>query len=95
MLKQTFRDSDIIARLGGDEFVIFVPICSRNTDEFYPRLQASIDRYNQDHNYLYQLSISIGVTQCALNENVSLEQLIEEADKLMYEHKRAKRLVEH
>lgn len=95
ILKQTFRDSDIIARLGGDEFVIFVPICSRNTDEFYPRLQASIDRYNQDHNYLYQLSISIGVTQCALNENVSLEQLIEEADKLMYEHKRAKRLVEH
>ncbi|MEH1791975.1 MULTISPECIES: GGDEF domain-containing response regulator [unclassified Nostoc] len=95
ILKQTFRDSDIVARLGGDEFVIFVPICSRNTDEFYPRLQASIDRYNQDHNYLYQLSISIGVTQCALNENVSLEQLIEEADKLMYEHKRAKRLVEH
>ncbi|MEH2349821.1 MAG: diguanylate cyclase [Nostoc sp.] len=95
ILKQTFRESDIIARLGGDEFVIFVPICSRNTDEFYPRLQASIDRYNQEHNYLYQLSISIGVTQCTLNENVSLEQLIEEADKLMYEHKRAKRLVEH
>ncbi|MEH2443447.1 GGDEF domain-containing response regulator [Nostoc sp.] len=95
ILKQTFRDSDIVARLGGDEFVIFVPICSKNTDEFYPRLQASIDRYNQDHNYLYQLSISIGVTQCTLNENVSLEQLIEEADKLMYEHKRAKRLVEN
>ncbi|AVH67455.1 diguanylate cyclase response regulator [Nostoc sp. 'Peltigera membranacea cyanobiont' 213] len=95
ILKQTFRDSDIVARLGGDEFVIFVPICSKNTDEFYPRLQASIDRYNQDRNYLYQLSISIGVTQCTLNENVSLEQLIEEADKLMYEHKRAKRLVEH
>ncbi|MEH2000541.1 MAG: diguanylate cyclase [Nostoc sp.] len=95
ILKQTFRDSDIVARLGGDEFVIFVPAWSRNTDEFYPRLQANIDRFNQEHNYSYKLSISVGVTQCALNENVSLQQLIEEADKLMYEHKRAKRLVAH
>jgi diguanylate cyclase (GGDEF)-like protein len=95
LLKQTFRDSDIVARLGGDEFVIFVPVCSISTDEFYSRLQANIDRLNQENNYSYQLSISVGVTQCTLNENVSLEQLIEEADKLMYKHKRAKRLVEH
>ncbi|MHC5614318.1 MAG: GGDEF domain-containing response regulator [Nostoc sp.] len=93
LLKQTFRDSDIIARIGGDEFLILVSVESRNTDEFYPRLQASIDHYNQEHNYSPKLSISFGVTQCALNEKVSLEQLIEEADKLMYEDKRAKRFV--
>jgi diguanylate cyclase (GGDEF)-like protein len=93
LLKQTFRDSDIIARIGGDEFVIFIPVCSHNTDKCYSQLQANIDRFNQEHNYYpYQLSISVGITQCALNENVSLEQLIEEADKLMYEQKRAKRL---
>jgi len=95
LLKQTFRDSDIIARLGGDEFVILVHVQSRNTDEIYPRLQANINRFNQEHNYPYQLSISVGVSQSVLNENVSLEQLIEEADKLMYEDKRAKRLVDH
>jgi diguanylate cyclase (GGDEF)-like protein len=95
LLKQTFRKSDIVARLGGDEFVIFVPICSNNQDEFSSRLQANIDRFNQDHDKLYQLSISFGVTQCSLNENISLEQLVEEADNLMYEHKRAKRLVNH
>ena len=95
LLKQTFRDSDIIARLGGDEFVILVHVQSRNTDEIYPRLQANINRFNQEHNSPYQLSISVGVSQSVLNENVSLEQLIEEADKLMYEDKRAKRLVDH
>ncbi|MHC5741951.1 MAG: GGDEF domain-containing response regulator [Nostoc sp.] len=94
LLKKTFRESDIVARIGGDEFVVFVSTCSpENTDEFRPRLQVNIDRFNKEHNYSYQLSISIGATQCALNENVSLEQLLEEADKLMYEHKRAKRLV--
>ncbi|MEH2025204.1 GGDEF domain-containing response regulator [Nostoc sp.] len=95
ILKQTFRDSDIVARLGGDEFVIFVPIWPRNTDEFYPRLQANIDRYNQEHNYSYQISISVGMTQSALNENVSLETLIQEADRLMFEQKRLKRLLDH
>ncbi|MEH2048631.1 GGDEF domain-containing response regulator [Nostoc sp.] len=94
LLKQSFRESDIVGRIGGDEFVIFVSVCSPgNTDEFRPRLQENIDRFNQEHNYSYQLSISVGATQCALNENASLEQLLEEADKLMYEHKRAKRLV--
>ncbi|MEH1813175.1 MAG: diguanylate cyclase [Nostoc sp.] len=93
VLKQSFRESDIVARIGGDEFVIFVSVCyPDNTDEFRPRLQENIDRFNQEHNYSYQLSISIGATQCALNENVSLEQLLEQADKLMYEHKRTKRL---
>lgn len=95
LLKQSFRDSDIIARLGGDEFVILVPVCSDNTDEFSPRLQENIDRFNEEHNYPYKVSISLGATQCALNENISLEELIEEADKLMYEHKRAKRLGDH
>lgn len=94
LLKQSFRESDVIARIGGDEFVIFVSVCfPGNTDEFRPRLQENIERFNQEHNNSYQLSISIGATQCALNQNVSLEQLLEEADKLMYEHKRDKRLV--
>ena len=95
LLKQTFRDSDIVARLGGDEFVIFVPVYSSNQDEFYARLQANIDRFNQNQDKLYQLSLSFGVAQCVLNENISLEQLVEEADKLMYEHKRTKRLINH
>jgi len=95
LIKQTFRDSDIVARLGGDEFLIFIPVCSQNTDEFSPRLQTNIDRFNQEHSGPYQLSVSVGMTQCASNENVSLEQLIEKADKLMFENKRAKCLVNH
>ena len=90
ILKQTFRDSDIVARLGGDEFVIFIPVCSVDTYNYQTRLQAAIDRFNQEQDRSYQLSMSIGVKECVLDKSVSLEQLVVEADELMYEQKRSK-----
>ena len=90
ILKQTFRDSDIVARLGGDEFVIFIPACLDNADDFDTRLQANIDCFNDRHEKLYQLSMSVGVKRCHWNDNFSLEQLVTHADNLMYEHKRSK-----
>ena len=90
ILKQTFRDADILARLGGDEFALFIPIYSGNSDEFYLRVQNNIDRFNQQPDRAYLLSISIGVQSGDLSNQLSLEELVAQADKLMYENKRAK-----
>ncbi|PZV12666.1 MAG: diguanylate cyclase response regulator [Leptolyngbya sp.] len=92
LLKQTFRDADIVARLGGDEFVILIPACSDQINDFHLRLQTHIDRFNQERDRPYQLSMSVGVQSCALTEDTSLECLLAQADKLMYDHKRTKRL---
>jgi diguanylate cyclase (GGDEF)-like protein len=92
ILKQNLRDSDIIARLGGDEFAIFIPICSSNMEELYARLNAGIDRFNQINNYPFQLSMSFGIKHDEVKDNNSLEHLLDEADKLMYQHKRTKQL---
>ncbi|MDB9511178.1 diguanylate cyclase [Kamptonema animale CS-326] len=95
ILKQTFRDSDIVARLGGDEFVIFIPACSVDTENYQTRLQAALDRFNQENARSYQLSMSIGVKECVLDKSISLEQLLVEADELMYEQKRSKGIKKH
>lgn len=95
ILKQTFRDSDIVARLGGDEFVIFIPACSVDTDNYQTRLQVALDRFNQEHDRSYQLSMSIGVKECVLDKSISLEQLLVEADELMYKQKRSKGVKKH
>lgn len=92
VLKQSFRDSDIIARLGGDEFSVLVPMSLGNSDDFYLRLQTNIDRFNQKLDRGYQLSISVGVQPWNIELDFSLEQLMAKADKLMYEDKRAKQL---
>lgn len=90
ILKQTFRDSDIAARLGGDEFVVLILVCSDDADGLHDRLQTNIDYFNQTYQREYQISLSVGVKQCALDEEISLDQLIAQADGLMYEHKRTK-----
>jgi len=93
ILNQTFRDSDIIARLGGDEFVLFISSNSSDTDEINLRLKANIDDFNKNNRHCYQLSVSIGIRQFSDKENVSLEQLLHEADQLMFQDKKTKKAV--
>ena len=92
LLKQTFRDADIIARLGGDEFAVLISDYSDALDVLCLRLQANIDQFNQAASCCYQLSMSVGVQVCDFIDDASLEHLLTQADKLMYEHKRLKRL---
>lgn len=95
LLKHTFRDADIVARLGGDEFVVLIPTCVNNSEEFYARLQANVDQFNQVcqsfGNCSYQLSLSIGVHCTIITDDISVERLLAEADQLMYKDKQMKR----
>lgn len=95
LLKQTFRDADIVARLGGDEFAVLIAACSDNLDKFPIRLQANIDCFNQRcascGGCSYQLSMSVGIQLWNAIDDISLEDLLAKADKLMYENKRSKR----
>ncbi|MBD2464818.1 diguanylate cyclase [Oscillatoria sp. FACHB-1407] len=103
LLKHTFRDADIVARLGGDEFVVLIPVYSDNSKNFHARIQTSLDCFNQQSalqsasksDRPYQLSISVGVQFCAPNHESSLDALLVQADKLMYDQKRLKHQMSH
>ncbi|MCG9967677.1 diguanylate cyclase [Pelotomaculum terephthalicicum JT] len=91
ILKNTFRDSDIIGRIGGDEFAILmleVPVSS--AEALIARLREKLDVRNAHKNY-YKLSISVGITHYDPESNYTIEQMLVEADKSMYEQKRDKR----
>ncbi|BBD62681.1 diguanylate cyclase with GAF sensor [Nostoc sp. HK-01] len=92
LISQTYRDSDIIARWGGDEFVVFISDYLAHTNAITVRLQSNVDLFNQNRGRSYHLSMSIGVQKCVINEDASLEKLVLQADELMYQQKRAKRL---
>jgi len=92
LFKETFRTSDIIARMGGDEYVaLAIEITETNSEIITGRLQSLIDKRNNQETRRYRLSISIGYSYYDPENPCSIDDLIERADKLMYEQKQNKK----
>jgi diguanylate cyclase (GGDEF)-like protein/PAS domain S-box-containing protein len=89
ILEISYRDSDIIARLGGDEFVIlFSELPAIDIETLKKRLKANLDSYNSKSTKSYKLSLSMGISRFDPDMPKTLDELLAEADKLMYEMKK-------
>jgi diguanylate cyclase (GGDEF)-like protein/PAS domain S-box-containing protein len=94
ILKDTFRDADILARLGGDEFVVLaVDALLESAETMTSRIQAALETGNQKGQRPYQLNISTGVARCDPEVPSSVSELIVEADRLMYSQKQARKVL--
>ena len=93
LLKETFRDSDIMARMGGDEFVVLaMENVGADVEMWTARLQENLRQRNARGDRSYVLSLSIGIVFYDPDAPRGLDDLLQRADHLMYEEKRAKRL---
>jgi diguanylate cyclase (GGDEF)-like protein/PAS domain S-box-containing protein len=90
VLRDCFRQSDILARLGGDEFALFV--AEGNEHEITSRIARRLDACHAASQRHYRLSVSIGIVSGSPMMDSDIETLLGLADKLMYEQKRNKRL---
>ena len=91
VLKDNCRQSDLVARIGGDEFVLLTPgIAEGSSAALVSRLQRAVEAENQRGHRAYRFSASIGAVECRPGPSCSVERLLEEADKKMYEVKRAR-----
>jgi diguanylate cyclase (GGDEF)-like protein/PAS domain S-box-containing protein len=91
ILKETFRESDIIARIGGDEFaVISLEASQADMHRIVVRLQESLELYNSKSNHNYILSISWGISHWEPESLCSVDDVLSQADKSMYEQKKSK-----
>jgi diguanylate cyclase (GGDEF)-like protein len=89
ILKETFRESDIIARLGGDEFVVLTLEKSVSSDDaITKRLQERLNSQNAHGNRRYCLSLSLGVAHHDPEHPCSIDEWLAKADLSMYQQKR-------
>ena len=88
VLRDSFRESDILARLGGDEFAIFISEADRR--KVAGRILEGLADCNASSGRRYQLSLSIGIVSGDATKDSDLETLLGRADALMYEQKRRK-----
>ena len=88
VLRQTFRESDVLARIGGDEFVALAHITG-DMNSLRTRLREHLVEFNATQLRPYRLDVSIGTVPVNVLRDDDLESLIARADASMYEEKRA------
>jgi len=88
VLKNVFRDSDIIARVGGDEFaVLAIASPVRHAHLVLSRLSTKLAAFNNSEQRPYKLSLSVGVAPFIPGSARTVHELMHEADESMYEEK--------
>ncbi len=94
LLRETFRESDIVARAGGDEFVI-IPIgfTCEVAEAMTARLEENLRRHNSKGHSEYALALSYGIACYDPDQPRPIEELLAQADQSMYNHKKNKSAV--
>lgn len=92
ILKDCLRDSDIVARIGGDEFLALVTSDWESFGTiFRERVAHACQQLNETSDKPYYVEISKGIAPFQLNEDTDLQEVIKEADRLLYLDKKNQR----
>lgn len=91
VLRSMCRSSDVIGRLGGDEFAVLIRnATTKQAGITKNRIRDALDSRNRQSGEGYAIFFSHGVVDFNRTSRVGIEQLLENADWLMYQMKRAR-----
>ena len=94
ILKENFRESDIIARIGGDEFVILAMNDIENSAEILTkRFEKILNNHDFQKKRPHTLSMSLGIVNFDPQNPRSMDDLLAQADKMMYASKQQRQIV--
>jgi diguanylate cyclase (GGDEF)-like protein len=96
ILKESFRETDVIGRMGGDEFCV---LALGTTPEYSgiiaTRLIHNMEKFNRDPASKFVLSFSLGISNFNPDNPLTLEEMINRADQAMYLDKRSHKNWKH
>jgi diguanylate cyclase (GGDEF)-like protein len=89
---QVLRVTDQVARYGGEEFIVLMNgLSPEQADNFAEKMRLTVTRCELPHaqsSAAEHVTISIGVYTCIPGSDVEMKELIERADRALYEAKR-------
>jgi diguanylate cyclase (GGDEF)-like protein/PAS domain S-box-containing protein len=92
LLRKACREVDVVARFGGDEFVVFALDFDLNgLSALRRRVKDALDELNASQVRPFRLSISIGAAFFTPDAPETIDELLDRADREMYEQKRARK----
>jgi diguanylate cyclase (GGDEF)-like protein/PAS domain S-box-containing protein len=91
MLRRSFREADVLARIGGDEFAVLAADATpKSVETPLRRLRINLDEDNALVDDARQLVLTTGLACYDPTTPRTLEKLLSEADRDMYDRKRQK-----
>lgn len=93
IIREVFRQSDVFGRIGGDEFaVLMIDVDADSTQRVIDRFQTEVITYNKQAARGYDIEYSVGYINTAVDNNVTVDDLLAAADKKMYAAKEKSRV---
>lgn len=91
ILREAFRDSDVIGRYGGDEFVVFALVGVSDYENIVKRRIEEITlRHSENSGKPYPIEMSTGICQFECDASLNIYEKLDLADERLYEEKRRK-----
>lgn len=91
ILRAVFREADVLGRIGGDEFAVAGEFTEPGMVLALERLEEMVAGWNTGPDHPIPLSLSFGTVTSKAESHETLDTLLKDADRAMYEHKRRKK----
>ena len=91
ILKNLVGEDGVASRIGGDEFAAFMFVDEENEKAIYSKIKEGCNQYNSSSGKDYFVELSTGCVIFENDDSVDVIKKLDEADDILYMHKREKR----
>jgi diguanylate cyclase (GGDEF)-like protein len=89
LLHKAVRESDIVIRYGGDEFLVILLETDGDADTVKQRITKTVTPHNKKNRWVdFPVTLSIGSAYWDPQGSQSVDEILIEADRQMYEEKK-------
>lgn len=91
IIKKNVYEDALVGRIGGDEIVVMMVCKQREVYGISDKIRKAYAEFNEESDKPYFIECSFGIKQFICNDGLQLQDMINQADELLYEAKKKRK----